>query len=236
MKRLLFVVSALLIFVFSLCASAQTSYIRDEADIVSEDELVRLEGLAKSVSEKHGIDVAVLAVETLGGEYEVSFADDYYGAYFGDDGVLLVYAVYDETRYVFTCGSCIDAIDGNLSEISEAISDPFFYRNYAEGFENYINAVDRLMSSHKTKGLGISVVISIAAGFIVAFVVTGVMKSQLDGARFNAMAENYLKKDSFKLTLSRDFFLYSTITRVPKPKNNSSHRSSSGRMHGGGRI
>ena len=51
----------------------------------------------------------------------------------------------------------------------------------------------------------------------------------------NDYAANYVKPGSKQLTMSRDIFLYSHITKTEKPKNNSgSHNSSSGRTHGGG--
>ena len=51
----------------------------------------------------------------------------------------------------------------------------------------------------------------------------------------NDYAASYIKPGSKRLTISRDIFLYSRITKTEKPKNDSdSHKSSSGRTHGGG--
>ena len=51
----------------------------------------------------------------------------------------------------------------------------------------------------------------------------------------NDYAADYMKPGSKKLNVSRDMFLYSHVTKTEKPKNNSgSHKSSSGRTHGGG--
>lgn len=240
MKRLLCVFLTLFLFVLPLGASAQGNapYVCDRAEILSETEVSELETLAENVSKKHGIDVAVLTVKSLDGEDEVLYADDYYDSYFGKDGVLLLYAVEDEIRYVSTCGKCMDAIDDNLAEISEAINDPFYSEDYAKGFSCYINTVDNLMSSRKIKDLSVSILISLAVGFVTAFIVTAVLKSQLDGAKFNNRAEEYVKRGSLNITSSRDLFLYRTVSRVPKPQNNSSsaHKSGSGRTHGGGRV
>lgn len=237
MKRVLCIVFVLLLTLPLLCAAAETPYIRDEAGILSENELVTLEDAAKLISSKHGIDVAVVIIESLDGEYEMYYADDYYDMHFGEDGVLLLYSVGDDIRYVSTCGDCIDAIDNKLSDISAAISDPFYNGNHAEGIRAYIETVDSLMASHKTKGLVISIAVSIVIGFVVALIVTGSMKARLDGAKHNERAEAYVNKDSLKINVSRDLFLYRTVSRTAKPKNNSStHSSSSGRTHGGGRV
>ena len=50
-------------------------------------------------------------------------------------------------------------------------------------------------------------------------------------------AENYINKNSYKLTNSQDIYLYSRIDRVERPKEDSSFwtviRLSSGETHGG---
>ena len=70
----------------------------------------------------------------------------------------------------------------------------------------------------------LSIGISIVIGFVVAFIVTGVMKSQLNGAKFKNHAEDYVKRSSLKINVSRDLFLYRTVNRVPRPQNNKSSR------------
>jgi len=244
MKRVLCVIFAVFLLVLPLCVSAQRTmprYVFDEAGLLnglSDSQRQDILTSIANVNEKHGISVAVLFVESFDGEDEVSFADDFYDVYIGDEsGVLLVYSVEDDIRYVSTCGSCIGAIDGNLSDITEAISDHFFYENYGEGIKAFAATVDNLMSSQRSKGLTSSIVISVVVGFVVALIVTGSMKSKLNGARFNDRAENYVKDGSLNLTVSRDLFLYRTVSRTAKPQNNSStHKSGSGRIHGGGRV
>ena len=77
-------------------------------------------------------------------------------------------------------------------------------------------------------------------GLAVAFVITAMMKSQLKSVRFQSEAANYVKKDSMKVTQSKDLFLYRNVDRREKPKESSSsggsstHTSSSGTTHGGG--
>ena len=58
--------------------------------------------------------------------------------------------------------------------------------------------------------------------------------------RFQAAASNYIKDNSLNINERRDLFLYNTVTRTAKPKNDdsgggsSTHTSSSGTTHGGG--
>ncbi len=96
------------------------------------------------------------------------------------------------------------------------------------------------------KWLAISVVI----GLVIAFFYTNHLKSQLKTVRSKPSASDYVIPGSFSLTGQRDVYLYSNVKKTPKPKNNntgsrsggssfgggsSTHRSSSGRTHGGSR-
>ncbi|MBS7176877.1 MAG: TPM domain-containing protein, partial [Clostridiales bacterium] len=82
------------------------------------------------------------------------------------------------------------------------------------------------------------IAVSIAAGFVIALIIVGSMKSKLKMVRFQAGANSYLRQGSMNVTESRDLFLYRHVSRTAKPKSSSSgsstHSSSSGRSHGGG--
>jgi len=84
---------------------------------------------------------------------------------------------------------------------------------------------------------GKRLIVSLVIGVIIALIITGIMKGQLKSVRYQPAATSYLRDNSFNLKVSRDLFLYSRITRQPKPKSSSSgsstHTSSSGRTHGG---
>ena len=84
-----------------------------------------------------------------------------------------------------------------------------------------------------------NLIIAAAVGFVVAKVVTGIMKGKLKTVRFQAGAGSYVKAGSMNVTESRDLFLFANVTRSPRPKESSSggsstHTSSSGSSHGGG--
>lgn len=80
--------------------------------------------------------------------------------------------------------------------------------------------------------------IALVIGFVIAKIIVGNMKSKLKTVRKQAAANSYTKDGSINITESRDLFLYHTVTRTEKTKNNfsgsSTHRSSSGTSHGGG--
>ena len=78
---------------------------------------------------------------------------------------------------------------------------------------------------------------------MLAFIPMMVMKGKMKSVAMKSEAQDYLVPNSRKLTVSRDQFLYHTINRVPRPKDNPNRSagggggvriSSSGRSHGGG--
>lgn len=95
--------------------------------------------------------------------------------------------------------------------------------------------------------LGVSLVI----GLIAAIIYTAVLKGQLKSVSAATNAANYTREGSFKLTERREVFLYRNVTKRARQQNNgssgghggsrsssshaSTHRSSSGRSHGGSR-
>ena len=66
--------------------------------------------------------------------------------------------------------------------------------------------------------------IACVMGLLVGFVSVSFMRSKLKSVRSARNAANYVKIGSFSLKESRDIFLYSTVTRVPKPKSKDSKR------------
>ena len=81
--------------------------------------------------------------------------------------------------------------------------------------------------------------------FVIALVIAGIsvaiMRFRMNTAKPNKTATEYIKKDSFSLTSEKDIFMYSSVTKTARPKDDdvsaggsTTHTSSSGSTHGGG--
>lgn len=90
-------------------------------------------------------------------------------------------------------------------------------------------------------------VVCLIIGLVAAFIPMSRLKKQMKTVAMKAAAADYVKPDSRKITKSRDAFLYSNVSRRPKPKDDGPkgggggmsfgggvHVGSSGRSHGGG--
>lgn len=249
MKRL----AALFTVLFMLCAHgvfAEKQYIHDEASVIADENEEILLSQMKEVGEKHGVDIVIVTNDEVDDDELVEYADDYYdyGGY-GEDGFLILLNPYTGSRYISTSGKAIDAFDGNLSELSERSGEYFDNGEYSRAFSACIAVADELLTSEgnpdifttseDSPDIFMGIIISLVFGFVIAFIVTGVMKSNLKSVSMQNAVSEYIKQGSFNLTRSRDLFLYRTVSKRARPKSSSgsgTHRSSSGRSHGGGRF
>lgn len=211
----------------------------DDGDLLTNAEEAAVEAELDRISEKWEMDFVIVTAETLGGASERAYADDYfdYGGY-RYDGALLLLCPAEDARYVSTCGEAIDIIE--LDAIRSAVLEHYEDGEYYEACMGYADACDSLLKD--AKGFPVwAVFLAIAAGALLSFLIPmSVLKGQLKTVAPKAAAADYVRRGSMELRVQRDLFLFRNVTRVAKPKNNSSgggrHTSSSGRSHGGGRL
>ena len=262
MKKKVLIFLFVLLFAFSCFASVlatnHPSRLIDHADLLTSAEESELLSVLDEISERQSLDVIVVTVNSLNGKSPRAYADDYYDQNnygFGSqkDGVLLLVAMETRDYYISTSGYGIRAFtDAGIEHMGNVIVDYLGSGDYNGAFTTFAELCDDYITQAKNgtpydtgnmpKGqynIMQYVLISLVIGFVVALIVTGIMRSKLKSVRFKSSASDYMKKDSFVLTQSRDIYLYRNITRRAKPKDDdsdgsSTHSSSSGRSHGGG--
>lgn len=121
---------------------------------------------------------------------------------------------------------------------------PSLYDDYVSDNTDYEKEEGRFSSNEK-------IIYSLIGGLIIGFIVSMIRLGNLKTKKAVYNANAYVKENSLNLTKSDDLFLYHTIrkTRKPEPSDDhvssrtssgnkstgsSTHRSSSGRTHGGG--
>lgn len=62
--------------------------------------------------------------------------------------------------------------------------------------------------------VGVKILVSLLIGLAVALLIVFLMKRSMSTVRKQKNAGEYVVKNSFQLTESRDIYLYSTVTRV----------------------
>ena len=245
----------MLILLLSLCAVtpafAQTPRLVDQADLLFEWQRESLEDKLDAVSTRHGLDVVVVTADTLNGQSPRDYADDFfdYNGY-AKDGILLLVSMEDRDWWISTAGYGITAFtDAGIEYLGEQFVPALSDGDYEEAFEIYAEVCDEFITQAKSGDpydvhnlprepfrLFRNLVICLLIGFVLALIVTAVMKGQLKTVRAQYGAADYVKAGSLNVTHRQDLFLYRNVSRTPKPKDggSSTHRSSSGRSHGGG--
>lgn len=244
-KRIFALLGCLMIFAtlltFAVSAQPSAGLLVDNANLLSPAEYTEVSALLQRISDEIDCDVVVLTEPTLELKSEVAYADDFYDqngygrGESGEDGVLLLVSMEERIWYVSTCGKCIQMV--SYDTVGDRIVGDLGSGNYAAAFKAYANEVKREIV-HETsffnwKRVGVALVI----GVIVALIAVSSMKAKLKTVRFQPAANNYLKPGSLNVTLAQEQFLYNTVTRTARPKDNDSggsHMSSGGVSHGGG--
>lgn len=240
MKRIISVLLLLICLALPVLATDPVApFVVDNANLLSEQEYNALCDTLEAVSQKLQMDVVVVTVPSLNGKRAMAYADDFYDYNgYAPDGVLLLVSMAERKWHITTTGSASRALtDGELAFIEDRILPDLSAGDYGNAFHSFAESVEKYsLSSGSSRGFTFkTVLICLVIGVVIAFIVTGIMKSSMKTVRSQNAASAYVRQGSMDVTHSRDMFLYRNVTRRMKPKNNgsSTHRSSSGRSHGG---
>ncbi len=248
MKRLLILLITLsFLSLLWLPSYAAKDYVVDNADLLSDSEEAELEAMLTEISTSRQADVVVLTEEYIDTDTQ-SYADDYFdynGYGYGDhyDGLILLVTMAEREWYLSTCGVCVTGFnDDALDYVTENVADDLGAENYYTCFETYAQRSDEVLTLVRNGetfkapfSFFSTLIVCFVIGFVAALIVTLVMRGKLKSVTSKAEASDYLKQGSLNITVSRDMFLYRTISRTQKAESSSgtSHTSSSGRSHGG---
>ena len=217
----------------------------DNAELLSADERELLTSKLDEISTRLTVS-----------DYAERFYESHNYGYGPDkDGTILLISMEDHDWYMATYGYAITAFtDAGIQYIGEEMTGDLSDGDFAAAFDIFADECDNFITQAKTgepydidnepqKPMSwIWIPISLVAGIVLSLIVVGTMKSKLKTVRFQAAANNYVKAGSMNLTESRDIFLYNTMTKTKKEKNDShsggggssTHTTSSGSTAGGG--
>ncbi len=227
----------------------------DMADLLTESEETTLIEKLDEISIRQSMDVVVATTDDLEGFSVVEYADLLYEECnfgYGDanDGLLLLISMQDRDWHISTTGFAITAFtDAGIQYIGKKMKPDLSAGNYASAFDTYATLCDEFITQADTESpydsgnlpkdplSPIWILISIVVGVLISVLIVLFMKSSLKTVRYQAAASDYVKSGSINIIERRDMFLYHTVTKTEKPKDNSgssTHTSSSGTTHGGG--
>lgn len=251
MKRLFSLILALALCL-SLAVSvsaAQMPLLVDAADLLSDWEEEQTLHLLEQVRDELQVELVIVTMDSLGGHSAdaviEAFYDEYgYGYGTNRDGVCLLVAMAERDYRILANGFGADAI--SMSEIYDIGDDVAYYLSdgdYADAFDTFIDRCIyeiRVETNGVPFNFGMSLLISLVIGFVVALIATGIMAAKLRSVRSQSAAREYVKPGSMHIKRSTDLFLYRTMDRRRKPQESSSgsrgHGGGGGRHVGGGKF
>ena len=259
-KRIFIALLALILcMLLCVSAFADRLYIiRDGAGLLTQEQSDELDELSWQLCDEMDFQVVIVTVNSTGGQDIIEFADNMYDSSgYLPDGALLMLDMYNREWYVSTAGRGIEALsDYNIDLLMEDVLYYLAEGNYYEGFKSFILQCRDYVSdfdngvyvpeeddyyeyeydweddyTYKKEGVSPGWIPgSLGIGLLISFLTTGKMKSEMNSVRHQTNANVYEKKGSLNLTEKQDTFLYHTVSRVPRPKDDD--RSS----HGGGNF
>ena len=261
-KLMLLVMSVSIMSVFlgfSVSSAAGKKSVIDDAGLIKASDEKKLDKKIKNI-QKDKFDVVILTVKSLDGKSAQDYADDYYdnndyGLDNEKSGVLFLVSKGDRKYHISTKGAGIKAFtDYGIGRIKEEIKPYLSDGDYFNACDEFLNITKDFVKAYKDGtpydtdnpyneeiDYVILEVIALVIAYVIALISVGIMRLRMNTAKPKGTAMEYIKKGSFKLTSEKDIFMYSTVTKTAKPKDNdnsaggsTTHVSSSGSEHGGG--
>ena len=249
------VLSLVLLTLLPLSASAAfydggvTQYVVDQAQLLSDQELLALENTACSLSEQSGCEVLIALVDGMDGTAAGDYAAELNSGRFWDcdDAVLFLLAMEEREWYIATFGDGIYTFtDYGIDLLGEAVVPYLSEGRYYDGFSLYLQMLPEYFSARQGDApmddafydpgyrqevvhypkeeksfLGV-LPLSAVIGLVAAAVAVLVMRSAMNTRRRQRTASSYLKPGSYHLHTHQDLFLYSNLRKTPRQQNTGS--------------
>lgn len=260
----LYLLLLLLLLISPLNVYAEKTLVIDNANLISQDELIELNNKANLLSDQYNMDIVIVTSDNAEGKTSREYADDFFdyngfGVGANYDGILFLIDMDNREAYISTTGIAIRYLtDARIESILDMVFDGGMAQGnyygaamgFLDGTEHYLkegipsgqyNEPEEVAKVNRLTLMDLTIALIGGLGTGGAFVMS--TKSQYKfrkqsnpySYRSNSIV-NFINQDD-KLTNS---FISHRIIPKPKPPSASTmgrsttHRSSSGRSHGGG--
>lgn len=190
------------------------------------------------------------------------YDDNHYGTGETYDGILFMVSIGDREWHITTHGFARAIFDKDaLDDLKEIVQPELKAQDFAGAFNAFADQCQYVLESSAdmdssdvsayadgdyddtySDNSGLSadplpikwIPISLGIGLVLAFLCTMGMRAQLKSVRSKDSAVDYVRPGSMDVTRSNDIFLYHTVTRTAKPKDDdNSSTGGSDSSHGG---
>ena len=241
-----------LLFLILPVSAASLPRMIDETGHLTSGEVRLLEEKLDSLSEEYQCDVVALMVETTSWKTAEQYADDFfdyqgYGLGPERSGILFLVSLKDRAWHFSTSGDGIDIFKhSRLEKMGDRIPPLLSSGDYYGAFDLYADQCAAYLKDPEDRALQnrlmlVRIIAAVGIGGVLGFGATALLKMQLKSTGLKSQAADYVIPGSFHVNRKEDLFLYSTLSKIARPKDTGgggsggghTHRSSSGRSHGG---
>lgn len=225
MKKLIWLLVCIsLIFSLSLTVSAEsegyeaTIIIDDQADLLLPSQRSALGH--KAVYADFPFTIVISTVDSIGFQSPKQFANERYDVICNSDhGILLLVAMESRDWYILTVGEVHQRIsDSECQKIAKTFISDLSSGQYNRAFDTFLSELTEKLDSSYSVGVYL---IPVAIGLIVGLITILIMRSAMNTAKPQRSATGYVKDGTFHLHKHYDFYLYSRVTKIPRPKSTS---------------
>lgn len=216
---------------------AATPCVNDMAGYFDEAQVKTLTETFERIKLDYNFDVVFVSEENMSGSNidataEEVYVSSGYGIGENHDGIMLYICKAEREYSLYSNGSAISIINNSrISKLEDEVvgylkSDQYYEAcmAYADMVKGYLENPNggKILNAFKCFG------IAVAAGLVLAFILTFAKLRQMNTVSKQRTANSYVTKEGMNLSNSQDIYLYSHVTKRAKPKQNSSSGSSSG--------
>ena len=247
MKKVL--IFLLVLVLLAVPVSASGNLVNDGEGLLTASQIAELESIYASYS---AFTPILVTTDSFGSSNAALYAADYYDDHgYPYDGILLLVSLTEGEWYILTNGACYENMTDEEAQfigdtLVSYLRDGAYYEAFllfpelaAELYDN--STVSQIGGSDgptavyvtESKNYGKTIGISMAVGLLIGLISVGIMSAMMKSVHSQSNASDYVRAGSMHLTEQRDIFLYSHVTRTPRPKSNSSGSSGGGGSRGG---
>ncbi|MDO4941564.1 MAG: TPM domain-containing protein [Lachnospiraceae bacterium] len=233
-------------FSASAAQAGPDQYVIDKAGLLSEEETKDLEQECREVSMKHNVSVCVVTISDFDGRDIKDWQRRYFiknklGMGDEENGIMLAISMAERDWGLVGFGSTKSSFTTYGRErMAEIFLDDLSDGNYYDAFSEYVSLADEFLTEaedgtpydtdHKYKeNIPIPFIIlgSLSLSFILSLMIVLSWKRSMNTRISQEGASEYLKKDSFTLSDRSDIFLYHTVNRTKRQKEENHMRMDS---------
>lgn len=246
MKRKLLVLFLILSLVaVPVVFAGDLSFVTDEADLLTQEQILTLENMAQAASEQYSVDIYIITLDDYrdygtGDVFEVSYQIYHqynlgYGAQ--RNGILLLLSMQERDYSLFVYGPEAETAfsDYALEKLEERFLDDLAFDEWYDGLYDYAETCAEFLDSAANgspvrKNMLQYVPVVILVSLVIAFIVCSILKGKMKSVFKQVDADTYTTGNGLTLTGCRDLYTHTT-TRRTKVSSSSGGSSRSG---GGG--